>query len=154
MSQRWTTPFGVGGLRLGFRFRTHAQQDRRVGVAKILRTCWSRWGLYQVGKVQPNAPAANAPAKLKAKLLYLENAVRHSLKSFGIRMGQGRRRRLRAGGAQAAAELIDDMLTGPRALWRQYCRLHDLVMRTVARCEACWRFMAIRGVSPVTATSS
>ncbi|MER8917022.1 hypothetical protein NKI32_24710 [Mesorhizobium sp. M0761] len=111
-------------------------------------------GLYQVGKVQPNAPAANAPAKLKAKLLYLENAVRHSLKSFGIRMGQGRRRRLRAGGAQAAAELIDDMLTGPRAMWRQYCRLHDLVMRTVARCEACWRFMAIRGVSPVTATSS
>lgn len=38
-------------------------------------------------------------------------------------------------------------------LWKQYCRLHDLVVKFVARHEACRRFMAIPGVGPVTALS-
>jgi transposase len=38
-------------------------------------------------------------------------------------------------------------------LWKQYCRLHDLVVKFVARHEVCRRFMAIPGVGPVTALS-
>lgn len=52
-----------------------------------------------------------------------------------------------------SAELMDAMLTARAALWRQYCRLHDLVVRIVARSEPCRRFMAIPGVGPVTALS-
>lgn len=34
------------------------------------------------------------------------------------------------------------------ALWKQYCRLHDLVVKMVARSELCRHFMAIPGLGP------
>lgn len=51
------------------------------------------------------------------------------------------------------AELIDAMLSARDALWREYCRLNDLVVRMVARRELSRRFMAIPGVGPVTTLS-
>lgn len=48
---------------------------------------------------------------------------------------------------------MDAMLSARAALWRQYCRLHDLVLKMVARSELCRRFMAIPGVGPVMALS-
>ena len=45
------------------------------------------------------------------------------------------------------------MLTARAALWKEYCRLHDLVVKMVAASELCRRFMAIPGVGPVTALS-
>ena len=45
------------------------------------------------------------------------------------------------------------MLAARAMLWKQYCRLHDLVVKFVARHELCRRFMAIPGVGPVTALS-
>ncbi|BCG94136.1 hypothetical protein MesoLj131a_30000 [Mesorhizobium sp. 131-2-1] len=52
-----------------------------------------------------------------------------------------------------SAEPMDAMLTAHAALWKQYCRLQDVVVRTVPRSELCRRFMAIPGVGPVTALS-
>ncbi|BCG70768.1 hypothetical protein MesoLj113a_19260 [Mesorhizobium sp. 113-1-2] len=52
-----------------------------------------------------------------------------------------------------SGELMDAMLSARAALWKQYCRLHDLVVKMVARNEPCRRFMAIPGVGPVTALS-
>jgi transposase len=46
---------------------------------------------------------------------------------------------------------MDCMLAARAALWRQYLKLHDLVVKLVARDELCRRFMAIPGVGPVTA---
>jgi transposase len=91
--------------------------------------------------------------------LVLENAIRHSLKAFGIRFkGTGR-----GGFAQAVreavasdalvSELIDAMLNARAALWKQYCRLHDLVVKLVASHELCRRFMQIPGGGPVAALS-
>jgi transposase len=96
---------------------------------------------------------------LKRKFLDLENAIRHSLKTFGIRIkGCGR-----GGFAQAVreavagdawvAELIDAMLNARAALWKEYGRLHDLVVKFVAGHELCRRFMQIPGVGPVAALS-
>ena len=96
---------------------------------------------------------------LKRKFLDLENAIRHSLKAFGIRLkGAGR-----GGFAQAVreavagdalvAELIDAMLNARAALWKEYCRLHDLVVKLVAGHELCRRFMQIPGVGPIAALS-
>jgi Transposase IS116/IS110/IS902 family len=99
------------------------------------------------------------PRNLKRKCLDLENAIRHSLKAFGIRLkGCGR-----GGFAQTvheavagdalASELIDAMLNARAALWKEYCRLHHLVVKLVASQELCRRFMQIPGVGPAAALS-
>ena len=45
------------------------------------------------------------------------------------------------------------MLSTRAALWKQYCRLHDLVVKLVASHELCRRFMQIPGVGPIAALS-
>jgi transposase len=52
------------------------------------------------------------------------------------------------GGAGDAltSELMDAMLAARAMLWKQYRRLHDLVVKFVARHELCRRSMAIPGV--------
>ena len=45
------------------------------------------------------------------------------------------------------------MLNARAALWKEYCRLHDLVIKFVAGHELCRRFMQIPGVGPVAALS-
>jgi transposase len=50
-------------------------------------------------------------------------------------------------------ELIDAMLNARAAPWKEYLRLHDLVVKLVASHELCRRFMQIPGVGPVAALS-
>jgi transposase len=94
---------------------------------------------------------------LKRKFLDLENAIRHSLKAFGMRFkGCGR-----GGFAQAVREavasdplvtaLIEAMLNARAALWKEYLKLHELVVKFVASHELCRRLMQIPGVGPVAA---
>ena len=60
-----------------------------------------------------------------------------------------------AGGRSAedplTAELMDAMLEARAALWRQYLKLHAMVLRLVAGDEVCRRLMEIPGVGPITA---
>jgi transposase len=42
---------------------------------------------------------------------------------------------------------MDAMLAARAMLWKQYYRLHDLMVKFVARLVLCWRFMAILGVA-------
>lgn len=104
-------------------------------------------------------PAAAVGRNLKRKFLDIENAIRHSLKAFGIRLN-----RVGRGGFASAvraavthdglvSELIDAMLNARAALWKEYCRLHDLVVKLVAGHELCRRFMQIPGVGPIAALS-
>jgi transposase len=51
------------------------------------------------------------------------------------------------------SELMDAILEARAVLWKQYCRLHELVVKFVARHEPCRYFMAIPGVGPVMALS-
>jgi transposase len=51
------------------------------------------------------------------------------------------------------SELIDAMLNARAAPWKQYCRLHDLVVKLVATNELCRRFMQFPGVGPIAALS-
>lgn len=52
-----------------------------------------------------------------------------------------------------SAELMDAMLSAGAALWREYYRLHDLVVKIVAKSELCGRLMAIPGIGQVSALS-
>jgi len=94
---------------------------------------------------------------LKRKFLDLENAVRHSLKVFGIRVsGVGRAAfdetvRELVTGDRLLAGLVDSMLRARAALWQEYKRLHTLVVQFAARDAVSRRFMGVPGVGPVTA---
>ena len=96
---------------------------------------------------------------LKRKFLDLENAIRHSLKAFGIRLHRTGRRGFAKAVPEAVAgdawvtELIDAMLGARAAPWKECGRLHDPVVKFVAGHELCRRFMQIPGVGPVAALS-
>ena len=74
---------------------------------------------------------------LKRKFLDIENTTRHSIKTFGLRLGkvsrgqfEARVRELVAGDA-LIAELTDCMLRAPAALWQEYVRLDKVVLAIV-----------------------
>ncbi|CCD89710.1 Protein of unknown function; Putative transposase (fragment) [Bradyrhizobium sp. ORS 285] len=124
-----------------------AQQDRPCGRARHCTHHADRLVLaraHQDRAVLSAAIAADASPQSQAQLLDLENAIRHSLKAFGIRLSRG-------GFAQAVrdavvgdaliSQLIDAMLNARAALWKEYCRLHGLVVKLVDGHELCRRFM-------------
>ncbi|WP_425374773.1 transposase [Mesorhizobium tamadayense] len=114
--------------------------------------------LHQVRELLPDTASADAPAQSEGQVPRL--GERHPALIEVVRhpLGQGWRGAFEQAVRTAvvddplSAELMDAMLSA-RALWRQYCRLHDLVVKTVGRSEPCRRFMAIPGVGPVTALS-
>lgn len=130
-----------------------------LGIAHIMRTGWFRQAHIKSEACYRLRLLLTHRRNLKRKFLDLENANRHSLKAFGIRLrGAGR-----GGFAEAVreavasdpltCELMEAMLDARAALWKEYCRLHEMVVKFVARNELCRRFMQIPGVGPVTALS-
>lgn len=139
--------------------RNKTDKADALGIAHIMRTGWFRQAHIKSESCYRIRLLLTQRRNLKAKFLDLENTIRHSLKAFGIKLGGTSRgtfdQAVREAVAQDAltAELMDAMLTARAMLWKQYCRLHDLVVRFVAGNELCRRFMHIPGVGPVTALS-
>lgn len=139
--------------------RNKTDKADALGIAHIMRTGWFRQAHIKSENCYRIRLLLTQRRNLKAKFLDLENTIRHSLKAFGIKLGGTSRgtfdQAVREAVAQDAltAELMDAMLTARAMLWKQYCRLHDLVVRFVAGNELCRRFMQIPGVGPVTALS-
>jgi len=85
------------------------------------------------------------------------DTIRHSLKSFGVKLNKVGRAKFDQAVRDASAddpltaELMDCMLNARAALWREYLKLHEMVIRIVARHELCRRYMRIPGVGPITA---
>lgn len=128
-----------------------------LGLAHIVRTGWFRRAHVKTEGAYRLRLLLIQRRNLKRKFLDLENTIRHSLKSFGIKLGKVSRGAMDKAVREACAddaftaELMECMLTARAALWKQYLKLHDLVLRWVAQDELCRRFMAIPGVGPVTA---
>ncbi|MDE1172734.1 MAG: IS110 family transposase [Parvibaculaceae bacterium] len=128
-----------------------------LGLAHLMRTGWFRQAHVKTEGAYRLKLLLTHRRNLKRKFLDLENAIRHSLKSFGVKLGKVSRGAMEQAVRDACAddpltaELMDCMLTARAALWKQYLKLHNLVVRLVARDELCRRFMAIPGVGPVTA---
>jgi transposase len=128
-----------------------------LGIAHIVRTGWFKAAFIKSEPCYRMRLLLTQRRNLKRKFLDLENSIRHSLKAFGIRLGGTSRGEFEQAVRAAVAddpltsELMDAMLAARAALWKQYCKLHDLVVKFVARSELCRRFMAIPGVGPVTA---
>jgi len=139
--------------------RNKTDKADALGIAHLMRTGWFRQAHIKSESCYRTRLLLTHRRNLKAKFLDLENAIRHSLKAFGIRLGGTSRGAFEQAVREAAAgdaltsELMDAMLRARAALWKEYCRLHDLVVKFVARSELARRFMAIPGVGPVTALS-
>jgi transposase len=128
-----------------------------LGIAHILRTGWFRHAHVKTETCYRLRLLLTRRRVPKRKFLDFENTIRHSLKAFGVRLHKvgraGFERVVRDAVAEdrLTAELMDAMPSARAALWAQYLRLHDLVMKLVARDELCRRYMRIPGVGPVTA---
>jgi len=130
-----------------------------LGIAHIMRTGWFRQahikseGCYRIRLLLVQR------RNLKRKFLDLENAIRHSLKVFGIKLGKVGRGGMEKAVREAIADdpmvsgVMECMLRARAALWTEYLVLNKLVVRLAMRDELCRRFMAIPGVGPVTALS-
>lgn len=139
--------------------RNKTDRADALGIAHIMRTGWFRRAHIKSAACYRLRLLLTHRRNLKRKFLDLENAIRHSLKVFGIRLnrvgrgGFAQAVREAVAGDALVSELIDAMLSARAALWKEYCRLHDLVVKLVAGHELCRRFMQIPGVGPVAALS-
>jgi transposase len=127
------------------------------GIAHIMRTGWFREVHVKSKDSYRLRLLLTQRRNLKRKFLDIENAIRHSIKTFGLKVGkvsrgqfEARVRDLVAGDALIAG-LTDCMLRARAALWQEYLRLHKVVVTIVARDELCRRFMRIPGVGPISA---
>jgi transposase len=130
-----------------------------LGLAHIVRTGWFKAAHTKDAATYRVRLLLTQRRNLKRKFLDLENTIRHSLKVFGVRLhkvgrgGFARAVRAACAGDALTAELMEIMLRAREALWSEYLKLHELVVRMAARSEVCRRFMRIPGVGPVTALS-
>jgi transposase len=130
-----------------------------LGIAHIVRTSWFKAAFIKSEICYRMRLLLTQRRNLKRKFLDIENTIRHSLKAFGVRLKGTSRGEFEQAVRAAVAndpltrELMEAMLTARAVLWKQYCKLHDLVVKFVSRSELCRRFMAIPGVGPVTALS-
>jgi transposase len=130
-----------------------------LGIAHIMRTGWFRQAHIKTEECYRIRLLLVQRRNLKRKFLDLENAIRHSLKVFGIRLGKVGRGSMEKAVREAVAGdamttgLMDCMLRARAALWTEYLVLHKLVTQLAMHDELCRRLMAIPGVGPVTALS-
>jgi transposase len=132
--------------------RTDAQ-----GIAHIVRTGWFKQVHVKSEDSYRLRLLLTHRRNLKRKFLDIENAIRHSIKTFGLKLGAVSRgqfeERVRELVAQDSliAGVVDCMLRARAALWQEYLRLHKLVVAVVSKDEVCRRFMGIPGVGPISA---
>jgi transposase len=139
--------------------RNKTDRADALGIAHIMRTGWFRKAHIKSEACYRLRLLLTHRRNLKRKFLDIENAIRHSLKAFGIRLNRTGRGafaqavRESVAGDALVSELIDAMLNARAALWKEYLRLHQLVVKLVASHDLCRRFMQIPGVGPVAALS-
>jgi transposase len=132
--------------------RTDAQ-----GIAHILRTGWFKQVHVKSEESYRLRLLLTHRRNLKRKFLDIENAIRHSIKTFGLKLGavsrgqfEARVRELTAHDALIAG-IADCMLRARAALWQEYLRLHKLVVKAVSKDDVCRRFLGIPGIGPISA---
>jgi transposase len=127
------------------------------GLAQIVRAGWFREVHVKSEESYRLRLLLTQRRNLKRKFLDIENAIRHSIKTFGLKVGKVSRGEFEArvrelvAGDRLIAGLTDCMLRARAALWQEYLRLHQVVVEVVRHDELCRRFMRIPGVGPISA---
>lgn len=139
--------------------RNKTDKTDALGLAHLMRTGWFRQAHIKSEACYRLRLLLTHRRNLKRKFLDLENAIRHSLKAFGMRFkgcgrgGFAQAVREAVAGDPLVTELIEAMLNARAALWKEYLKLHDMVVKFVAGHELCRRLMQIPGVGPIAALS-
>jgi len=137
--------------------RNKTDKADACGVAHIVRTGWFREVHIKSEESYRLRLLLTQRRNLKRKFLDIENSIRHSIKTFGLRLGKVSRGQFEVrvrelvAGDPLIASLTDCMLRARAALWQEYLRLHKVVIAIVRRDELCRRFMRIPGVGPISA---
>jgi transposase len=127
------------------------------GIAHILRTGWFKQvhvkseENYRLRLLLPHQ------RNLKRTFLDIEKAIRHSIKTFGLKLGAVSRGKFEACIRELTehdaliAGIADCILRARAALWREYLRLLKLVVKAVSKDDVFQRFMGIPGIGPIDA---
>jgi len=139
--------------------RNKTDKNDARGLAQILRTGWFQPVYIKSDEAYRMRLLLTARRNLKRKFLDIENAIRHSLKAFGIKLGAVSRSRFETAVRAHLSDdpmltgLVDGLLRARSVLWAEYGKLHKLVVRIVGRDPLMRRFACVPGVGPVTALS-
>jgi transposase len=138
--------------------RNKTDRNDARGIAHMMRVGWFRQVHVKDDDNQRLRVLLSGRRLLKRKLVDIENGLRGSLKAFGIKIGGVSRSNFETRALElvdAAEPLLRDVISGMlsvrRAVWAEYKRLHNALVRVVRQDAVCRRFTTIPGVGPVTA---
>ena len=139
--------------------RNKTDKNDARGLAQILRTGWFQPDYIKSDEAYRMRLLLTARRNLKRKFLDIENAVRHSLKAFGIKLGRVSRKDFEQKVREYLRDdpimigMVDGLLTARAVLRTEYLKLHNLIVRIVGRDPLMRRFTGVPGVGPITAMS-
>jgi transposase len=137
--------------------RNKTDRNDALGIAQILRAGWYKTAHVKSDEAHRMRLLLGHRRALKRKAVDLENAVRHTLKAFGVRLHTVGRRQMGTAIAEATRhdpllyDLSQAMLRARDALLAE-CDAMSLIIRRFADCDPiCKRLMTAPGVGPMTA---
>lgn len=128
-----------------------------LGIAQILRAGWFKSVHVKSDEAHRMRILLAHRRSLKRKALDLENALRHTLKAFGVRLHAVGRAGMAAAVYQAIAgdrlleDLAQGMLRARDVLLAEFARMDRIVRQLAQGDPVCRRLMTVPGVGPVTA---
>jgi len=130
------------------------------GIANMIRLGWYKPVHVKSSESQRLRVLLSNRRMLKRKLVDIENHIRGTLRTFGLKIGkigragfEDRVRELMDGRDPATTGFITTMLTVRRGIWDGYVALHNLLVEIVKNDPVCRRFMTVPGVGPIAALS-
>ena len=130
------------------------------GIANMMRLGWYKPVHVKSPESQRLRVLLSDRRLLKRKLVDIENHIRGTLRTFGLKLGkvgragfEDRVRELMEGKDPSTTAFISTMLTVRRGVWDGYVALHNLCVEIVKNDPVCRRFMTVPGVGPIAALS-
>ena len=140
--------------------RNKTDKNDARGLAQILRTGWFKPVYIKSDEAYRMRLLLTVRRNLKRKFLDITNTIRHSLKAFGIKLGQVSRGKFEEKVRDRLSEdpiltvMINSLLKARSVLWDEYCKMHKLIVQIVGRNAVMCRFSGVPGVGPVTAVGN
>lgn len=140
--------------------RNKTDRNDARGIAQMMRMGWYRAVHVKGVETQRMRTLLANRRLLKRKLIDIENHIRGSLRTYGLRVGQvtrpkfeARIRELMEHADYIFEVMIAALLDVRRTVLEGYDRLHKIVLQVVLHDPICRRFMTVPGVGPVAALS-
>ena len=138
--------------------RNKTDRNDAQGLAQMMRTGWYRQVHVKSDDSHRLRILLTNRRILKRKFLDIENAIRGTLKVFGVKMTRTTRGKFEhdlrdrlTGEDPLLCVMTDSMLLVRRTLLEEHNRCHKLVLQLTKTDDVCRRFMTVPGIGPVTA---